>query len=197
MSLSRRTLPRIAALALAAAVAVPATAAERWNFDRAHSQVLFTVNHLGFTDMTGQFREFSGELHIDTADLTQSSVEVSIDASTVDMNYDRLDAHLRNPDFFDVESHPALTFKSTGIERVSEGRYTLKGDLTIIGQTRPVSLDLVVNNIGTHPMRGTPWAGFAATGSIKRSDFGMTYAVPAVGDEIGIRINIEAFPAAE
>lgn len=197
MNVKTTSLAALLAATFAAGFAAPADAAERWEFDRPHSQVLFTVNHLGFTDLTGQFREFSGELHLDTEDLTRSSVQVSIDTASVDMNYERLDAHLRNPDFFDVDTHPAMTFRSTSVERVGEGRYTLNGELTIIGQTRPVALDLAVNNIGPHPMRGTPWAGFTATGSIKRSDFGMTYAVPAVGDEIAIRINVEARPASE
>lgn len=186
--------PLLLALALAAPLQV-ANAAERWDFDRAHTQVLFTVSHLGFTEMTGQFREFSGELMLDREDLTKSSVTARIDTNSVDMNFERLDAHLKNKDFFDVENHAEMVFTSTRVEKVADDRLTVHGDLSLLGQTKPVSLDVRINKIANHPMSGKPYAGFAATTSIKRSDFGMTYGVPNVGDEIGIRINLEAKPA--
>jgi len=185
-------------LLLAAALALPlqlATAAEPWVFDRAHTQVLFTVDHLGFTEMTGQFREVGGELMLDTEDLTKSSVTARINTASVDMNFERLDAHLRNADFFDVDTHAEMVFTSTRIEKVDDSNYTLHGDLTLLGKTLPVSLDMKVNKLGKHPMSGQPYAGFTATGSLSRSDWGMTYAVPNVGDRIGIRINLEAKPA--
>ncbi len=183
------------AAVLAAAPFVTAEAAERWSFDRAHTQVLFTVGHLGFTELTGQFREFDGELMLDQEDLSRSSVTASIKTASVDMNFDQLDEHLRNPDFFDVANHAEMRFVSTRVEAAGEGRLTVQGDLTLRGISKPVSLDVKINKIGAHPMSGKPYAGFTATGTLKRSDFGMTYAVPAVSDEIGIRINLEAKPA--
>lgn len=183
---------------LALALAAPlqfAAAAERWEFDRAHTQVLFTVSHLGFTELTGQFRELSGELMLDREDLSKSSVTARIDTASIDMNFEQLDAHLKKKDFFDVENHAGMLFTSTRVEKVADDRLTVHGDLSLLGKTRPVSLDVRINKLGTHPMSGKPYGGFTATTSLKRSDWGMSYGVPNVGDEIGIRINLEAKPA--
>lgn len=185
-------------LLLALALSAPlqfAAAAERWDFDRAHTQVLFTVSHLGFTEMTGQFRDFSGELMLDQENLTNSSVTARINTSSIDMNFERLDAHLKNKDFFDVENHAEMVFTSSRVEKVADDRLTVHGELSLLGKSKPVSLDVRINKLGNHPMSGNPYGGFTATGSIKRSDWGMTYGVPNVGDEIGIRINLEAKPA--
>jgi polyisoprenoid-binding protein YceI len=165
---------------------------DRWEIDKAHTQVLFTVNHLGFTDLTGQFRVVDGTLHLDTDDWTQSSVTATIEAASVDMNHDGINRHLRNPDFFDVETHAALEFRSTSVKQVGENRLELHGELTMIGKTLPVSLDVTLNKLDMNPGRGTPRAGFRAEGRLKRSDWGMSYGVPNVGDEIAIVINLEA-----
>jgi polyisoprenoid-binding protein YceI len=179
--------------ALTAALAgTTVQASDRWEIDKAHTQVLFTVNHLGFTDLTGQFRVLDGSLHLDTADWTQSSVTVTLEAASVDMNHDGIDRHLKNPDFFDVETHATLDFRSTSVEQVGEDRLKLHGELTMIGKTLPVSLDVTLNKLDMNPGRGTPRAGFRAEGTLKRSDWGMTYGVPNVGDEIAIVINLEA-----
>ncbi len=183
---------------LALALAAPlqfASAAERWDFDRAHTQVLFTVSHLGYTELTGQFREVSGELMLDREDLSKSSVTARINTASIDMNFERLEAHLKNEDFFNAENHADMVFTSTRVEKVADDRLTVHGDLSLLGKSLPVSLDVRINKLGDHPMSGKPYGGFTATTSIKRSDWGMTYGVPNVGDEIGIRINLEAKPA--
>jgi polyisoprenoid-binding protein YceI len=185
------------ALALAASALAPAHAAEKWEFDKAHTQVLFVVNHLGFTDLTGQFRVVDGELMLDRENLANSSVTATLKAESVDMNHDGIDRHLKNEDFFYVEQYPELKFRSTAVTVVDEGTLKMEGELEMIGQTLPVSLDVTINNIGAHPMSGKPHAGFTATGSLKRTDWGMDYAAPAVGDEVSIRINLEARPASE
>ncbi|HRQ63334.1 MAG TPA: YceI family protein [Xanthomonadaceae bacterium] len=167
-------------------------AADRWEIDKAHTQVLFTVDHLGFTDLTGQFRMIDGTLHLDTDDWTQSSVTATIEAASVDMNHDGINRHLRNPDFFDVETHATLEFRSTSVKQVGENRLELHGELTMIGKTLPVRLDVTLNKLDMNPGRGTPRVGFRAEGSLKRSDWGMSYGVPNVGDEIAIVINLEA-----
>lgn len=187
-------------LFLAASVlglAAPSPAAERWAFDKAHTQVLFTVDHLGFTELTGQFRVVEGELLLDREDLTRSSVRATIRADSVDMNDDRLNAHLRNADFFDVENHPALEFVSTAVERVGEDALKLHGELTMLGRALPVVLDVKINQIGSHPFRGTPYAGFTATGRLDRTAWGMGYLAGRIGTDIGIRINLEAAPVQE
>ncbi len=190
--------PSVLAVTLAAALASPyAEAAQPWQADLAHTQVLFTVNHLGFTNLTGQFRVVAADLQLDTDDWSKSSVTATLEAASVDMNHEGIDRHLKNPDFFDVDNHAALSFRSTAVEQVGEGRLKLDGELTMIGKTLPVSLDVTINKLGAHPMRGTPWVGFRAEGSLKRSAWGMDYGVPNVGDEVGIIINLEASGPAE
>lgn len=174
-----------------------ANAAESWVFDKAHTQVLFTVNHLGFTDLTGQFRGVEGELKLDRETIANSSVIAVIRADSVDMNHDGINSHLKNADFFNVESFPELRFESASVEAAGENELRVAGDLTMLGQTRPVTLAVVINQIGTHPMSGKPHAGFTATGSLKRSEWGMDLLAGPVGDEIAFRINVEADPAAE
>lgn len=185
------------ATAIALAAVAPVQSAEKWEFDKAHTQVLFVVNHLGFTDLTGQFRVVDGELMLDRDDLSNSSVTATLQAESVDMNHEGIDRHLRNEDFFDVSQFPTLEFRSTSVEVVDEDNLRLVGELTMIGQTLPVSLDVAINNIGEHPMSGRPHAGFTATGSLTRTEWGMGYGTPNVGDDIEIRINLEAGPASE
>lgn len=187
-----------AAAAIAIASAAPsAQAAERWQFDPAHTQVLFTVNHLGFTTLTGQFRVVEGELLLDRQNLASSSVTAVLKAGSVDMNHDGLNKHLKDDDFFAAEQFPELRFVSTGAEAAGDDRLTLTGTLTMLGNSLPVTLDVVVNQLGNHPMSGKPYAGFTATGALQRSQWGMDYLAGPVGDEIGIRINVEAKPASE
>ncbi len=187
----------LAASLFAAGSLNSAQAAERWTFDAAHTQVLFTVNHLGFTDLTGQFRGVEGELRLDRDNLANSSVTAVIDAASVDMNHDGIDGHLRNADFFNVEAFPKLRFESTSVAAAGDNRLSVTGNLTLLDQTRPVTLDVVVNKVADHPMSGKPHAGFTATGVLKRSEWGMNFLVGPVGDEVSFRINVEADPASE
>lgn len=192
-------LKPIAAALLAASFAAPAFAAPQpVEIDLSHTRVWFYVNHLGFSDMYGDFTKFDIDLKVDPENLANSTVSASIDTSTVDMRHEGLNKHLKNQDFFNVEQHPAMTFETTGVTRNGEGKLAVAGNLTLLGVTKPVTLDVTVNKIGEHPMRKTPWVGFNATATIKRSDFGMNYGVPAVGDDIKISIGLEgALKAAE
>ena len=105
---------------------------------------------------------------------------------------DKLDEHLLKADFFDAATYPTATFKSTGVTAAGEGALKVAGDLTIHGVTRPVVLDVTINKIGEHPMRKVPAAGFDATTTILRSDYGVGGYVPVVGDEVRIDIALEA-----
>lgn len=185
-------LKPIAAALLAASVAAPAFAAPQpVDIDLSHTRVWFYVNHLGFSDMYGDFTQFDIDLKVDPENLANSTVKASIDTNTVDMRHEGLNKHLKNKDFFNVEQFPAMTFETTGVTQNGEGKLAVAGNLTLLGVTKPVTLDVTVNKIGEHPMRKVPWVGFNATTTIKRSDFGMTYAAPAVGDDIKISIGLE------
>ena len=185
-------------MATAAAVlalgASPALAADEFAFDHSHTHVLFFVDHLGFSTTQGEFLEFDGTLMLDTEAPENSSVTVSIATDSIDTGYADRDEHLRNSDFFNVEEYPEMTFASTGVTVTGENSAEVAGDLTILGVTQPVTLDVTLNGLGAHPFNGSTVAGFSATTTISRSEFGMDFGVPAIGDEIEIRIETEASP---
>ena len=182
------------AAAVLALSASPALAADEFAFDHSHTHVLFFVDHLGFSTTQGEFLEFDGTLMLDTEAPENSSVTVSIVTDSIDTGYADRDEHLRSGDFFNVEEYPEMTFASTGVTVTGENSAEVAGDLTILGVTQPVTLDVTLNGLGAHPFNGSTVAGFSATTTISRSDFGMDFGVPAIGDEIEIRIETEASP---
>lgn len=181
----------IALSALALTLALPVQAGQAYRFDKAHTNVLFFIDHLGFSEMLGRFHDYDGEIVLDSENWSRSSVTVRIDTASVDMFHDGLNEHLRNADFFDVERFPTMDFRSTAVELDADGKGRLHGELTLLGVTRPVSLELRLNKYAKHPMFPVQVAGFSAHGQIQRSDFGMNYLVPAVGDTVTIRIETE------
>ncbi len=168
-----------------------ALAADNYAFDKTHSQILFFVNHLGFSNSQGEFHDYEGGFTFDPADWSRSSVEVTVRTASIDMDDYAWDKHLRAKDFFDVRKFPEMRYQSIRVEQTGEKTGKIYGELTLLGVTRPVVLDLILNKVGLHPMKQTPRAGFSATTRLKRSDFGMKYAVPMVSDEVEIRIEVE------
>jgi len=172
-----------------------------WKIDPAHSGVEFTVRHMVVAKVRGCFRRYSAELAIDDADLRHSSVEVSIDAASVDTGEAQRDAHLRSPSFLDAETFPALTFKSRQVERVGDDDYRIIGDLTIRGVTKEIAMAAKLGGFVTDPWGGRR-AGFTAQAAILRSDFGMEWNQVleagglALGDRVDIGIEIEAIAEA-
>jgi polyisoprenoid-binding protein YceI len=183
---------RLALASLLAVAAFGAQAADKYNIDPTHTQVEFTYSHLGFSNITGRFDTVEGDFLFDPADPTKSSVSITIPVSSMSTGVAKLDEHLQKPDFFDAAAFPTATFKSTGVTAAGEGQLKVAGDLTIHGVTRPVVLDVTINKIGEHPMAKVPAAGFDATTTILRSDFGVGGYVPVVGDEVRIDITVEA-----
>lgn len=173
--------------------AVPAYAApENYSFDKAHTQILFNVSHLGFSHSWGEFLEYDGAIVFDEENPENSSVEVTIYTAGIDMDDKKWDEHLTGADFFHVEKYPEMTFKSTAIEITGDKTADITGDLTLLGVTKPVTLETTFNKAGEFPMGDLYKAGFSATAKIKRSDFGMDYGLPAVGDEVNIVLEVEA-----
>lgn len=177
--------------ALAFASTTNAKAAD-YEFDTVHTQIIFKVNHLGYSNSYGKFRAFDGTLSFDPEDWSTAKTEVSINTKSIDLENKKWNDHMRNPDFFDVEQYPAMTFKSTKLEKTGENTGKLHGDLTILDKTLPITLDLTLNQAGIHPLSEQPHVGFSATSTIKRSEWGMIYGVPAVSDEVDIIIEVEA-----
>lgn len=171
-----------------------------WTIDPAHTEVGFSVKHLMISTVRGRFADVRGTIRLDGDDLTQASVEAEIATASIDTRQEQRDAHLRSPDFFEVEKYPAIAFRSTSVERVKNDRYRITGDLTIRDVTREVVLE------GTDEGRGRdPWGGdrlgFSATTTIDRRDFGLTWNQALetggvlVSNEIKIAIDLEAVKA--
>jgi polyisoprenoid-binding protein YceI len=178
------------ALALAAAPAVAAPVA--YEIDGRHTQVLFTYSHFGLSNITGRFGDVSGTIAFDAADPAASRVDVKIPIASVSTGVPKLDEHLQSPDFFDAARYPTATFTSTAVTAAGEGKWQVAGNLSLHGVTRPAVLDATTNFVGPHPMNKAPVAGFDATTTIKRSEFGVDRMIPGVPDEVRIRITVEA-----
>jgi polyisoprenoid-binding protein YceI len=146
-----------------------------YEIDRSHSMVEFVSRHLMVTKVRGRFAEFSGAITVGESP-EESSVEVTIDAASVDSGEEKRDAHLRSADFLDVEHHPTIEFRSTGVEVVDDERLRVTGDLTIRGETHPVTLDATYDGAFSDPWGGRR-IGFSATAEIDREDWGLTWNV--------------------
>ena len=176
----------------AALLTTPASADSEFSFDPSHTHILFSIDHLGFSHVVGEFLDFEGTVTRDPEAPDATSLEVTIEAASIDTGWAERDDHLRTSDFFDVEAHPTMTFRSTAVEVTGEDTARLTGDLTILGATQPVTLDVTLNGMGPHPFaEGVTVAGFSAVGTIDRTDFGMAYGSPVIGDQIDIRIETE------
>lgn len=180
---------------LAIAVVLSAKSAqaapEKYSFDKAHTQILFFVDHLGFSKSEGEFHDYDGHFMFDRANPEKSSVDVTIKTASIDMDDQKWDDHMKNSDFFNVEKFPTMTFKSTSIKVTGENTANITGDFTLLGITKPVTLHTTFNKADRHPFSGAYVAGFSAHTTIKRSDFGMNYGLPMVGDIADIRIEVE------
>ena len=174
-------------------MAAPAFAASvSYKIDPAHTAVAFIVDHIGFSKVIGRFNTVGGDISFDKDAVENSTVNVTIDAASIDTNHAKRDEHLRSPDFFNAKEFPKVTFKSTKIEKTGDKTGKLHGDLTMLGVTKPVVLDVTFNKDGVSPASKLETAGFSARGTVKRTDFGMKYGAPAVGDDIQLLIEIEA-----
>jgi polyisoprenoid-binding protein YceI len=178
------------------------SATSTWNIDPAHSAAEFKVKHMMISNVRGKFSGISGVLHRFEADQTQSALEVSIDASTVNTQDAQRDGHLKSPDFLHVEKFPAMTFKSTHIEKKGDG-FAVTGDLTIHGVTKPVVLTVEEVSEPAKDPWGNTRIGLTATAKINRKDFGLTWNTTLeaggvlVGEEVTITLDVELIKAAQ
>ncbi|MFC7344648.1 YceI family protein [Saccharopolyspora griseoalba] len=167
-----------------------------WRIDPVHSSIQVTAKHLGISSVHGRFNDFSGEVRIANP-VESSQVEARIVASSVDTGNSMRDDHLRAADFLDVEQHPEITFRSTGLRSRGGDRWDLSGDLALCGVTRPVVLDTQFGGVGPDPWGGTR-ASAAATAQLRRDDFAMTFnqalqtGIAAVGTTLKVAIDIQA-----
>ncbi len=171
-----------------------------WQIDHAHSGISFTVRHLLVSKVRGRFTKWTGKLRFDEENPAASSVEVAIEANSVDTAEQQRDGHLRSGDFLDSEKFPHLTFKSTRVQRVKDDTYEVTGDLTIRGVTRPVLLAVEYGGVMKDPW-GNERAGFTARTAVERKEFGITFNQVldhgglALGEKVSIEIDVEATKA--
>jgi len=174
---------------------IPGYVAGTWTIDTLHSEVGFSVRHMMVSKVRGKFTKFDGEI-VTGENPLDSSVTAEIDLASIETGAEQRDNHLRSPDFFDIENHPQMTYRSTGV-RADGSDWVLEGELTLKGITRQVPLKLELNGFGKDPYGGTR-AGFTAKGQINRGDFGVTYNAAiegggvVVSDKVELHLEIEA-----
>ncbi len=178
---------------LLSVLALPVSAApEAYVLDASHSQIVFSYNHLGYSTSYGMFSGFEGQISFDQEDPAASSVSVSFPTQSMFTGWEARFGHFMSDDFLGGTKDEMITFTSTSIEVTGETTAHITGDLTLNGITNAVVLDATLNQVGEHPMAGKDWAGFDATATILRSDFGLGKFAPFVSDEVAVVISIEA-----
>ena len=168
----------------------------KWNLDRSHSSIKFSVSHMVVSEADGKFGDFSVNVASDKDDFSDAKIDVTIKATSINTDDAKRDEHLRSGDFFDVANHPTITFKSKSMKKTGKGTYKLSGDFTMRGVTKPVTLDVKYGG-----MQKSPWgqtvAGFKITGKINRKDYGVSWSKmldqggAVVGDVVDLVANIE------
>jgi polyisoprenoid-binding protein YceI len=197
---------RLSALALAAALSLGATASfaqsglitdpakvqgGAYALDKSHAKIVWTVSHFGFSSYYGEFTDFDAKLAFEPKTPEKSRLEVTINTAGLATHDPKLDQHLKSADFFNVEKFPTATFKSSKVEATGPATGRVTGDLTLLGVTKPVVLDVTFNGAGVGPVSKKYTSGFSAEGTIKRTDFGMSTFAPFVGDEVKLLISGE------
>jgi polyisoprenoid-binding protein YceI len=191
----KRSINSEAFMTSSTTVQIPGYVVGTWDIDASHSTVGFSVRHMMVSKVRGYFREFSGEL-VTAEDPTQSSVTATVNMDSIDTRQEQRDAHIRSADFFDVGNHTELTFRSTAV-KTDGADWTVEGDLTIKGITKPVTLELELNGFGPDAYGGFR-AGFSAKTEISRKAYGVDIDMPmdgggvVVGDKIAVELEIEA-----
>ncbi len=188
-----RNLIYISALALGA----PALATDTYIIDKTHTNIIWGASHLGFSKSFGTFSEVSGQFTLDDAAPEASSVEITVDMQSVVTGIPKFDNHLKSKDFFDTETHPTASFKSTKIELTGEKTATIHGELTMLGQTHPLALNATLNKVGVNGFNKMHTAGFSLTGSIDRSQYGMEYGLPGIPATVDLIIEAEGIKQTE
>ena len=164
-----------------------------WKSDAPHSQLGFTVKHLGIADVSGTFNDFDVVITSSKPDFSDAVVELSAKTNSINTRVDARDNHLKSADFFDAAKYPTLNFKSTSIKKSGKNKYKLTGNLNLHGITKPVTMEMHYKGSIENPMSKKPTAGFQVTGMIKRSDFniGSAFPPPMISNEVHIKADGE------
>ena len=176
---------------LAGALAFPAYAADSYSVDPRHTWPQYEIMHLGFSTQRGRFNETAGKILLDRAAKT-GSLEIVIKTASIDTGLEKWDTHMKSEDFFNAEKYPEMTFKADKIVFNGDKPASIPGQFTLMGVTKPVTLNVNYFNCGQHPVLKKEVCGADASTTIKRSEFGMTKSVPYIADEVKLVINVEA-----
>lgn len=184
----KKSLSLLAALALSAGAY-----AQTWTLDKAHSSLGFSITHLTVSEVDGSFKDFDAAIQSNKPDFSDATFTLTAQATSINTDNEKRDEHLRSPDYFDVASHPTVSFKSRKLQKAGKDQYKVLGDLTMHGVTKPVVLNVSFRGPAVHPMSKKTFAGFKATGTVKRSDFNIAPGTGAaiLGDEVNIVANGE------
>ncbi len=177
-------------------IAANNAAPTKWNIDKSHSSVKFTVQHLVISEVEGSFKMFNGTVVSPTPDFTNADINFTVDVNTINTDDDKRDAHLKSDDFFNAEKYPEMRFSGTSFKKLKGNLYALEGNLTIRNTSKKVRFAVVYGGTVKDPW-GNVKAGFKATGKINRKDFGLKWGAlteaggAVVGDEVNMIINVE------
>ena len=163
----------------------------QWQLDDSHTRVGFSVNHLGFSTTMGHFNDVKGMVNYDIKAPSKTNMNFTIATDSIDTNWDARDEHLKTDDFFNVAKYPTMTFKSTQVIFMNPQQAKVTGDFTMLGQTKPLTLDVTLNKIANSPLTKEPVVGFRATGNIDRAAYGMTTFADGITTNVPIQIDGE------
>ena len=187
------TLAKTLLISSTLAVTTFASAAlpSQWQLDDSHTRVGFSVNHLGFSTTMGRFNDVQGMVNYDIKDPSKTKLSFTIATYSIDTNWDARDKHLKTDEFFNVAKYPTMTFKSTKVSFINPQQAKVTGDFTMLGQTKPLTLDVTLNKIANSPLTKEPVIGFRATGNIDRAAYGMTAYAAGITTNVPIQIDGE------
>jgi polyisoprenoid-binding protein YceI len=175
---------------LAAAATCPVIAADQYKVDAIHSSIVFRIKHMGVSYCYGRFNKVSGVFNLDAQDPAASEIDVTVESGSIDTASEQRDQHLRSPDFFDAAKYPTIRFRATKTGRQGSGPFTVTGNLTLHGVTRPVTVEIEAVGSGKG-MLGEVRSGMETLFTIRRSDFGMDKMVGPVGDDVRMMVSLE------
>lgn len=186
-------MKQILSLIMIAFLSITSFAQTTWNVDPAHTQASFGITHMGISEVEGRFNQFDGHIVASKEDFSDAKYQMTIEIPSIDTGIEMRDNHLKSADFFDVEKHPKMTFKSTSSKKVGENKYKVTGDLSFHGITKPVTLDVWYRGTVENPQNGDVISGFAISGEVKRSDYnlGPDFPEPVLSDKVIIDVDGE------
>jgi polyisoprenoid-binding protein YceI len=180
----------IIVLGLPAIISSLAYAAETYILDPMHTSIVFRVKHLGVTYVYGRFNGPTGSFVFDETSPSKSTIEMQAETKNVDTAVEKRDTHLKSPDFFNAGEYPLVSFKSKSVKKISENTYEVSGDLTLLGKTHPITVDVHATGAKKDPWGGFR-RGFETSFAIRRSEFGMDFMMDGVSDEVNLTVSVE------